>query len=53
MGNPLLAITDGTTRVNLFGKSGFRLIDWKPSQSEYKEGGIWQESPFSRGRQLV
>jgi hypothetical protein len=53
MGNPLLAVTDGTTRVNLFGKSGFRLVDWRPAQPEYKDGGIWQTSPFSRGRQLV
>ena len=53
MGNPLLAITDGTTRVNLFGKSGFRLVDWRPAQPEYKDGGVWQTSPFSRGRQLV
>lgn len=52
-----LVITDGTTIVNLFNQetrgAGFYVVDWVPQASPLKDGGTWQTSPFSQGRQLV
>jgi len=49
-----LAITDGTTRINLISdKQGFYLEDWTPSTAPAKNDGIWQDSPFVDGRRLA
>jgi len=52
----MLRITDGTTYVNLTAvkkRSGFSLVSWRPSVATYKAGGIFRDSPFSDGRELV
>lgn len=51
MSNPVLAITDGTTRIDLL--NFFKLVDWMPKTAAPKGGGVWRGSPFSQGRQLV
>lgn len=49
-----LRITDGTTTVDLLSQaSGFILDDWTPAIAEPKGGGVWQNSPLSKGRRLV
>lgn len=52
-----LILTDGTTIVNLFNQAtkgaGFFIQDWLPQASPLKDGGVWNSSPFSQGRQLV
>ena len=56
MGNPILRITDGTDdgTVDLLAKkSGMRVRNWVPAIAEPKEGGLWQQSPFADGRQIV
>lgn len=50
----VLAITDGTTRVNLLAKtSGFHLSDWPPQPPALKGGGVWNDSPLADGRELA
>lgn len=55
--NPVLRITDGTTIVNLFENAtkgaGFFLLDWTPQASPLQDEGVWNQSPFGEGRQLV
>lgn len=52
-----LLLTDGTTIVNLFNQetkgAGFYVVDWVPQAAPLKDGGTWNSSPFSQGRQLV
>lgn len=50
----VLAITDGTTRVNLLAKTnGFHLSDWPPQPPTLKGGGVWNDSPLADGRELA
>ncbi len=37
----------------LYGNDGFTFKSWKPQVSQYKEGGVFQDSPFVDGRKLV
>lgn len=54
MGNELLAITDGTVRVNLLNRNGGLLLyDWIPQIAEPKDGGVWNENPMSDGRRMA
>ena len=54
MANPLFAITNGTLRVSFFGKgSGIHIVDWTPSVADDKDGGTWQSSAITDGRQLI
>jgi len=46
-------ITDGTNTVDLLDAGGVHLSDWRPGVLEYKEGGIFRDSPLSDGRQPV
>lgn len=49
-----LRLTDGTDTVDLLSRaSGFILDDWTPAVAEPKGGGVWQNSPLSKGRRLV
>jgi hypothetical protein len=48
----VLAITDGTTRINLL-SGDFRLNDWTPALAAIKGGGAWTSSPFQAGRRPV
>lgn len=54
MANPVLAITDGTTRVNLLvdGTTGIGVCDWTPARPTFKDDGVWANSSISDGRQL-
>lgn len=54
MANPILAITDGTTRVNLLvdGTTGIGVCDWTPARPTFKDDGVWANSSISDGRQL-
>ena len=47
----ILVITDGTTRIDLL--SLFVLGEWTPQTAQAKGGGVWRDSPFLQGRQLV
>lgn len=52
----ILRISDGTVRATFIRQrrqTGFRLVGWSPRAAAYKQGGIWRDSPFSDGRQLV
>jgi hypothetical protein len=50
----ILQITDGTTVVDLLDeRSGFLLKEWVPQTAEFKDGGIFQDSPLAQGRRLV
>lgn len=57
---PLLYITDGFTKTNgqknllnfLSEGSGFKLKNWRPQISQYKEGGRFSNGPLSQGRRL-
>lgn len=51
MSDGVLAITDGTERIDLL--SVFKLVDWTARTAAPKGGGVWRESPFLQGRQLV
>jgi len=54
MGNALLRITDGATAVNLLAtRSGFRLARWQPQRPQFRDEGVWQQSPLADGRRLV
>ena len=37
----------------LAGSDGFWLDTWTPTTAEYKDGGVFQDSPFADGRKLV
>lgn len=58
---PLLYISDGTIKDNgqqdllslIDPKNGFTLRDWLPTVAQYKNGGIFSNSPLARGRRLV
>jgi len=54
MGTPILAITDGTTKVNLLTKTGagINTCEYTPSRQIFKNDGIWADSSVSDGRQL-
>lgn len=53
MTDAILAITDGTTRVDLINpSSGFHLISWDPAITDYKGGGVFQNPPLADWRQL-
>lgn len=57
---PLLYITDGSIKPNgqlnlvnlLSERNGYRLKNWKPVISQYKDGGRFSSSPLSQGRRL-
>lgn len=50
----ILKITDGTNSVTLLTNlSGVFVEEWRPQSSQPKGGGVWAESPFADGRQLV
>lgn len=52
----VLRITDGTTTVDLLSEglsTGFKLVDWEPSIQDWKNGGIYQDSPLADLRQPV
>lgn len=50
----ILKITDGTTTIDLLNKdSGFLLSEWTPAIADFKDGGIFQNSPLATGRRLV
>ena len=51
MSDGVLAITDGTTRIDLLDL--FKLVEWTPQTAAPKGGGVWRDSPFLQGRQLV
>ena len=54
MGMALLRITDGTTAVNLLSTiSGARLVSWRPQRPQFRDEGVWQESPLADGRRLL
>jgi hypothetical protein len=54
MGMALLRITDGTTAVNLLSTiSGARLVSWRPQRPQFRDDGVWQESPLADGRRLL
>lgn len=48
-------ITDGTTVIDLLASSpyGWHIASWEPSIAEYKNGGIWRDSPISEGRRMA
>ena len=48
---PILEISDGTTTVDLL--YTFRLNNWIPMLPEPKNGGIWQDNPYSHGRRMI
>lgn len=53
MTDAILAITNGTTRVDLINpSSGFHLISWNPAITDYKGGGVFQNPPLADWRQL-
>jgi len=54
MGTPILAITDGTTKVNLLTKTGagINTCEYTPSRQIFKNDGIWADSSVADGRQL-
>lgn len=47
----VLVITDGTDRVDLL--LDFKLVNWTPQTAQAKSGGVWRDSPFLQGRQMV
>lgn len=51
----ILEISDGTTTINLASSDefGFHLREWNPAISQYKGGGIFQDSPLAEGRRLA
>lgn len=53
MPDPLLYLTDGTTKVNLLSGVGFHTQDWTPARPALKDSGIWQSSPLASGRRLM
>lgn len=54
MGNPVLAITDGVTRIDLFARgTGWKIANWLPTITEPKAGGVWRDSPLATGRRLA
>lgn len=54
MATPILAITDGTTRVSLLAKngSGINCCEYTPARPTTKGDGVWADSSISDGRQL-
>lgn len=53
---PILRITDGTAAntIDLLQQPpGFLLLDWRPTISVYKAGGVHRGSPLSDGERLV
>lgn len=57
---PLLYLTDGTftngvpNRLNLISKkNGFCLENWRPSVAQYKDGGVFYDSPVAEGRRPI
>lgn len=53
MSGPILAITDGTTRIDLlsFGTNGINVTDWRPRTPE--NIGTFRESALTGGRKLA
>lgn len=53
MTDAILNITDGTTTISLINpSSGFHLINWVPAITDYKGGGVFQDSPLADWRQM-
>lgn len=53
MATPILAITDGTTRVSLLtSNSGINACNYEPGRPAFKDDGGWADSSLSDGRQL-
>ena len=45
---------NSVTEVNLISpENGIKLASWRPKAAFYKDGGIYQSSPFSTGRKLI
>lgn len=50
----ILRVTDGIRTVTMLANlAGIFVEDWRPQSSQSKGGGVWSESPFINGRQLV
>lgn len=49
-----LTLSDGTTTLNFFDPvvNGLKLYDWDPKTAQWKNGGVFQDSPISDGRRL-
>lgn len=54
MANPILEITDGTTRIGLINRTGtgINLKEYTPSRPQFKGGGVFSESSLADGRHL-
>lgn len=51
---PVLEIIYGSTTINLLARGkGWHLTGFRPRTAELKNGGTWQSSPLSNGRQPV
>lgn len=51
---PVLEIINGSTTINLLARGkGWHLTGFRPRTAELKNGGTWQSSPLSTGRQPV
>lgn len=52
-----LYLTDGTTKIDLLRanrhKFGFGLQNYISSRAQFKNGGVWQDSPLAVGRHLA
>jgi hypothetical protein len=44
-------ITDGTTEVDML--DYFYMINWRPRITQYKDGGVYRDSPLSDGRTMA
>lgn len=59
--DPLLYLTDGSIKPNgqlnllslIDPHIGYLLNNWKPAIAQYKEGGIFSDSPYGTGRRLT
>lgn len=49
-----LTITDGISRINLLSLAdGYDVDGWRQAISQYKGGGVWNQSSLGDGRQLI
>lgn len=48
----VLEITDGTDTCDLL-YGPWRLVNWRPQIADYKDGGVFGDSPFAEGRRLL
>lgn len=52
--NPILELTDGTTKIDLISpNTGITLRDWVQQSPLPKGDGIWVDSPLTEGRRLI